>query len=1714
MANYAYQYDPTASIAANLVANERHALADYPNKWGSIIPVFAPFYRKDLVVKHVPSGRVLLEGLDYYLGHRFAEATTANKLPVYGSIMVLDKTLAGQIEFEQYRTLGGPHLIPHIEALGYLAREDNPDPRNADWVEVMKFPRAVEVIDAPTDIADAIARDAITYELDVIQATLQRLSAEEQTAYLAVMTSIAELGDRIHDYDVAHHEGRRDPHAVTYAQLNAIKKDGTAVNAIKAYGYTLAQLVEYVENAAVKIEDKEVLARLVGDTLQGRLRLDGNTFMLQGTNGASTLDLKNGTLNIVATSNLTVITSLNESRLPVGLQSGMNSLSIHADADIDVDSPLIYNGFYVIHAGNIAEYMPSVSGSDQRIHAAPGDGITLRGQGTAGIPLTGDVSLVEATETTPGVFELSTSVLSTSTTVVATPSALQQIVDLQAPLVPTSRRVNGKPLTGNLTFSKGEFGLARVNNTSPNDKPVSTAFTQAVADKAVAGHGHSLADLEGLDQATPETRGLVRLATALSDDTDSVVTTSVVAPLEAELVDVENDLYETVPAGVFDVVKFGNDGYLPMPVSGSYPASGINPDFNFAVGLIETDGRLVFLRNGADLTEKGVYYVYATIGSDGGFDRFVPTTYRYQPAYLSANQTVEMVGIGSEDVFTAKMADGTWHLVLTRGTMDPTAHVGAEVVTGGGGIPIDSNTKPVVYQDQVYYLQTDITGTGPWVRLWRVPIADILTGGIVTPTVVPLSGTNAYGDVKAAADIFTFTNSLVSLDIADKPFVVRDDDGYWSVGFNVKHWSLGIETAMQNGILRVYVGSSMYAYNTTTSRGMPYGYSYTIDLQTYNCRMDNPELVPMFIRHNGAYSEGTIENNIPLLTTNYYVNTIHSKGRTFGFRYYTNNNVTSRIYPFISQDNTSTYFDHLHANVKKATAMTGMTLTGPRGSVAVEQLMYLGFIGNNKLIGAQRDGSRIIVEFDPTTSFLGPDGGGFGPTANRRLIPLATYTAMLPIARLFDGSSTPRNAGTTFLTGGITNWTKCVDETLSQPVTYPNAVKNAIDNSVKADLASLYSNGSLLEHASALVMFGDPNIPGDTDYFIVSAFVYQLQGEINKRSWRAIHRVSVTIEGNTIVSIELNQRIVSVAVSDRATSIRYMAQWNGNYRIRDGVITRFIFGTATYIGHSSGSYAQSAIVTNSNGNWTAASFGLSGSQASGYHYHQELGVFTIAPDNTGETIYAHQRTFDNLSAVWDSVPIHSTRVVSGWVIYVTEEVPFYYAGIRIQLPIVSYDLTTLFPGEYQNTTFYIYVTVTSIVNDSGVEEITGASYMISKESTEDTYQQYYVGYCRTDATQIVELNVESMMRYGNIQELEEHRFDLNAHDGLLTINKDKFNAGYVQNMPMLSTLTLPTFQEVFDTWKRFVHWHTTDAQPAAEGPLTAWEYLPAEDVLRSKGDAITQHMFVGFISPQPVGDYTFDVKLMSPDADDDWIGIVLAYAVDSNGREHTLSALRSTGGEWQEIVSGQFYNCAVVKNWRQPNHGQRVISTARPGKDGGWGGKGTCRIKAVRKNNVIDVTFYEFSSRNADAIIHTTSIDLNAPDLQIFKGAANFGFCSQSQGLATFDSNVRPDEDVGNYYATGELVRLAAERQATTVTFRQGVVVSGQAVPIPPGFTAANCKVMVDYHDVADATTVKTEFRISCNPTNLIVTVQYHNGTDWVTTGASAKYYLVARKPI
>lgn len=181
---YTWDFDPYGTNSSNLIEGERHVLtADSGNGFHFFIPKAAPFFRKDLKVVHVGTGRELTIDVDYQLGWSFELATRRTYLPVYAAICVLDKTLNGTFEI-QYRTIGGEYTMDESALLTYLSNT-LVDPRTTTWESIQDKPLYFAPLEHRFSTDDLTGMSDVITALDRIRDAILQ-SATESSSTLSI----------------------------------------------------------------------------------------------------------------------------------------------------------------------------------------------------------------------------------------------------------------------------------------------------------------------------------------------------------------------------------------------------------------------------------------------------------------------------------------------------------------------------------------------------------------------------------------------------------------------------------------------------------------------------------------------------------------------------------------------------------------------------------------------------------------------------------------------------------------------------------------------------------------------------------------------------------------------------------------------------------------------------------------------------------------------------------------------------------------------------------------------------------------------------------------------------------------------------------------------------------------------------------------------------------------------------------------------------------------------------------------------------------------------------------------------------------------------------------------------------------------------------------------------------------------------------------------
>lgn len=164
---YAYPFDPTGELNDNLIVKESHVIdpPDYTDFY-FVVPTIGPFFEHNLEVRHWPSGRILINGVDFILSYKFLGASRATAKPVYGAISILDRVISGVLEVT-YQTIGGPWTIDENKAAELLSNAIN-NPRRTTWEQVVELPHAFPVIDHEWDLVDMVGASELKDSLDKI----------------------------------------------------------------------------------------------------------------------------------------------------------------------------------------------------------------------------------------------------------------------------------------------------------------------------------------------------------------------------------------------------------------------------------------------------------------------------------------------------------------------------------------------------------------------------------------------------------------------------------------------------------------------------------------------------------------------------------------------------------------------------------------------------------------------------------------------------------------------------------------------------------------------------------------------------------------------------------------------------------------------------------------------------------------------------------------------------------------------------------------------------------------------------------------------------------------------------------------------------------------------------------------------------------------------------------------------------------------------------------------------------------------------------------------------------------------------------------------------------------------------------------------------------------------------------------------------------------
>lgn len=198
----------------------------------------------------------------------------------------------------------------------------------------------------------------------------------------------------------------------------------------------------------------------------------------------------------------------------------------------------------------------------------------------------------------------------------------------------------------------------------------------------------------------------------------------------------------------------------------------------------------------------------------------------------------------------------------------------------------------------------------------------------------------------------------------------------------------------------------------------------------------------------------------------------------------------------------------------------------------------------------------------------------------------------------------------------------------------------------------------------------------------------------------------------------------------------------------------------------------------------------------------------------------------------------------------------------------------------------------------------------------------------------------------------------------------------------------PTPQEIFNNWARVDGANYFTDSSTATGEAATWQFLTSPNRILQTANTASPNMF---ISTYDYSNYDFQATLFSDNADDDAIGLVIAFVRDG-GINKSLVLSRTKGGLTPAKGFGISYqeNGAYVKMYNNVDVGGVV---------GGWSGQKST-VKINRNQDLITVAATPW---NSSVFNQSLTLDLNSyPELSVFKGSSSYGYFTHSQANSTY----------------------------------------------------------------------------------------------------------------
>jgi hypothetical protein len=843
-------------------------------------------------------------------------------------------------------------------------------------------------------------------------------------------------------------------------------------------------------------------------------------------------------------------------------------------------------------------------------------------------------------------------------------------------------------------------------------------------------------------------------------------------------------LNKIIPQGILPISRFGSLDYLPVGVSGSFEGAttvkdtgtgAINQREQYSFQL-EDNGTLVFLRNGTNGSVLGAYYGYiAKAASTFVGAKIVVTGTRYRPPFLAIGQEVAYIYQGGTGVVAGRIMEsndtlGQAFIALTNGSLDAAGHTGVFLAaTEEAKLNV---SECVIGKDYVYLLATPSPESAAFSNpvaytLYRVKLADFGLGKTVVPEAVTIGQSTGFLDA-----VFNDPAMIRFADVSDTnapgtPALVYHNNGTaYFQGGRIMTGSGRMMTQSAFNADKTIMRTLCYWDGRYSAPGkglqsMKFLLSFTFNILTGEAALDPACRQPLEFTLAGdgtiAMSTGGIRDTTGILEGaslfDYSYRTYFTESGLFftGTVSYSAANLDTLHRAQLSSF--TSVFDALQVPLVSRSSSLRISIPVSYGSECGDSFDSLRLLGDNQaMVYCRRStGGQSLVKIR-----YAPSGAPAAPNSTYKSVKFGTLSGYKPRT---ERVAYPNLAEHDLFRGCINevddNGTTCLGSVLSESFRQSRPININADfttvgtvdctlaqlQALKATIIATYGLQTVKTSSIELVI---PQKAGTIPYAVTMV----VEEDYNRRFF--ITKVNLSSRTGTIASMTdggliLNYSIginVGSSVSYSTDNIRSSSIHM--YEVPEG----FMVAGETLNLHaltSGSNYMAYRFFVNRDGSTQGAGGGTAGTSQVGTRYGAMplLGLGNVyATDYYTKLIWRKVAKTKAEFLTWvsaaenTSVVIVSQDVAEGWIVYFTDTVPVIISGRSFTLSNTSFDLSVLFPGNYTNKTFYVYVSV----------QVGVAQYRLSLTKLNESESVMWIGTIKTSASAITEIDIDKVTR--------------------------------------------------------------------------------------------------------------------------------------------------------------------------------------------------------------------------------------------------------------------------------------------------------------------------------------------------------------------------------